>query len=74
MLSDITKVQVFVKDINDNPPFFNQSLFSGEVRESADIGQNVLKIKAHDRDKGELVIMYNYFKGQLLIPTTDQSF
>lgn len=49
------KVQVHVQDINDNAPYFNESLYIGVVRENAEIGQNVLPVKAHDDDRGESV-------------------
>ncbi|CDW56179.1 Cadherin C and Laminin G 2 and Cadherin domain co ntaining protein [Trichuris trichiura] len=48
---DITKVQILIQDINDNAPYFNESVYRGRVRENAEVGQNVMTVKAHDLDK-----------------------
>lgn len=46
------KVQIHVQDVNDNAPYFNRTVYRGEVRENAQIGQNVMTVKAHDNDRG----------------------
>ncbi|KRY29115.1 Cadherin-related hmr-1 [Trichinella spiralis] len=48
---DITKVQILVQDINDNAPYFNETVYRGRVRENSEVGQNVMTVKAHDLDK-----------------------
>ena len=48
-------MNILVQDINDNAPYFNESLYIGVVRENAEIGQNVLPVKAHDDDRGAIV-------------------
>ncbi|CAI4221235.1 unnamed protein product [Auanema sp. JU1783] len=48
---DNVKVQIVIGDVNDNPPFFNGSGYEGHVPENADLGHDIITIKAHDLDK-----------------------
>lgn len=52
-VSALTKVQIVVQDINDNAPYFNETVYRGRVRENAEVQQNVMTVKAHDLDKGK---------------------
>ncbi|KAH7700358.1 CBR-HMR-1 protein, partial [Aphelenchoides avenae] len=48
---DIVKVHIFVNDVNDNPSFFEQSVYEARVAENAEVYQDILTVKAHDLDK-----------------------
>uniref|UniRef100_A0A914XSI8 Cadherin domain-containing protein n=1 Tax=Plectus sambesii TaxID=2011161 RepID=A0A914XSI8_9BILA len=48
---DIVKVQIFIGDVNDNPPYFNKTSYNGRIAENAEIGQGVMTVKAHDADR-----------------------
>ena len=43
-------VLVNVTDVNDNPPVFNQTLYTASVREDVEIGDTVLQLLASDSD------------------------
>ncbi|OQR66385.1 protein dachsous-like [Tropilaelaps mercedesae] len=45
-------LDVHVLDQNDNDPQFEHSEYSAQVREDAEIGTEVLMVKAHDIDEG----------------------
>ncbi|CAG5134647.1 unnamed protein product, partial [Candidula unifasciata] len=45
-------VPVRVQDINDNPPEFEQSVYSVEISEIVPMNTPVVFVKAHDRDMG----------------------
>ncbi|KAI1722266.1 cadherin domain-containing protein [Ditylenchus destructor] len=55
---DIVKVQIFVTDLNDNPPTFNQTLYERRVPENIDISQEILTVKAEDLDS-QSVLRYS---------------
>lgn len=42
---------VHVLDLNDNPPYFTQQIFRGEVAESAPIGSLVITINETIKDQ-----------------------
>ncbi|VDN05957.1 unnamed protein product [Thelazia callipaeda] len=48
---DIVKVQIFVADINDNAPYFEQTRYEARIAENAEINQDVITVKAHDLDR-----------------------
>ncbi|VDN56530.1 unnamed protein product [Dracunculus medinensis] len=48
---DIVKVQIFVADINDNAPYFDEKRYEGRVSENVDVNQDIITIKAHDLDR-----------------------
>ncbi|KAE9548545.1 hypothetical protein FO519_008238, partial [Halicephalobus sp. NKZ332] len=48
---DIVKVQIFIADINDNPPYFTEKKYEGRVKENAEIYTDVLTVKAQDLDR-----------------------
>jgi hypothetical protein len=45
-------LNITVGDDNDNPPLFQQSLYSVRVPESANAGIMLMRVKATDRDSG----------------------
>uniref|UniRef100_A0A7E4VRE3 Secreted protein n=2 Tax=Panagrellus redivivus TaxID=6233 RepID=A0A7E4VRE3_PANRE len=48
---DIVKVQIFIADVNDNPPYFTEKKYEGKVSEDAEIDTGVLTVKASDLDR-----------------------
>ena len=48
---DIVKVQIFIGDVNDNPPYFTEKKYEGRVKENAEIYTDVLTVKAQDLDR-----------------------
>ncbi|KAK5859418.1 hypothetical protein PBY51_020973 [Eleginops maclovinus] len=57
-LSGTTVVNITLIDVNDNPPRFNQSVYTFRVPESAKSGTSVGRILATDRDIGKNAEMY----------------
>ncbi|XP_072251266.1 protocadherin-12 isoform X2 [Leuresthes tenuis] len=49
-LFSIEHLSVSVLDVNDNPPSFSTSIFKASIQENNFVGQEVLKVKAHDVD------------------------
>lgn len=52
-LSNHATVNISVTDSNDNAPIFNQVSYSATIRESAQIGDKILQVRAHDLDSGD---------------------
>uniref|UniRef100_A0A915E4Z3 Cadherin domain-containing protein n=1 Tax=Ditylenchus dipsaci TaxID=166011 RepID=A0A915E4Z3_9BILA len=52
---DIVKVQIFVADLNDNAPRFENALYEASVPENIDVSQEILTIKAYDLDSQSLL-------------------
>ncbi|XP_008291658.1 cadherin-like protein 26 [Stegastes partitus] len=44
-------IEIYIRDINDNPPLFQRDLYEHSVGEESTQGSNVLTVFAHDRDK-----------------------
>lgn len=42
-----------VQDVNDNPPVFEETVYTGFVLENADVGYIVHTVTAHDKDVNE---------------------
>jgi hypothetical protein len=42
--------QISVKDVNDNRPVFEQSVYNATVRESLPIGSSIVTLRASDLD------------------------
>ena len=51
-LSGLTRVDITVKDINDNVPQFGKSLYQVEIDENVHVGNLVKQIEATDEDEG----------------------
>uniref|UniRef100_A0A0P4WGF4 Cadherin domain-containing protein n=1 Tax=Scylla olivacea TaxID=85551 RepID=A0A0P4WGF4_SCYOL len=45
-------IEVFVEDVNDNPPKFSQAIYKANVSEGAPPGTSVARVTASDRDYG----------------------
>ncbi|KAM4544779.1 protocadherin Fat 3 [Odontesthes bonariensis] len=52
-MSNWRVVTVIIEDANDNDPEFDQDSYSALVPENSDIGMEVIKITAFDRDMGQ---------------------
>ena len=50
--SGTLQIIVNVMDVNDNAPFFSQSLYKAQIVENAEIGTTVLTLSATDLDEG----------------------
>ena len=50
VLTATSTVYVNVKDVNDNPPAVEKSLYEITVSEDVPIGQSIAQVKAHDAD------------------------
>ncbi|XP_034945653.1 protein dachsous [Chelonus insularis] len=46
-------VSVFVQDVNDNPPIFNQTRYTASVPENTTVGTPIITVNATDADIGE---------------------
>ncbi|XP_071784509.1 cadherin EGF LAG seven-pass G-type receptor 2-like isoform X3 [Asterias amurensis] len=49
---DTTEVEIFLIDVNDNPPVFTESSYSKEISESVSPQYMVIQIEADDADEG----------------------
>ena len=64
--SSFQLLTVFVVDVNDNGPEFNQSLFLGNVSENQPVGTPVMTVSAYDLDSGENgALTYSIPRGNL---------
>ncbi|OWF48736.1 cadherin-23-like [Mizuhopecten yessoensis] len=50
--SSTADITVHIEDMNDNPPVFNQSVYTANVQENIQLGFTVMKITASDLDSG----------------------
>ena len=44
-------IRIGIADKNDNPPYFDKSLYEAEVDENEDIQHTVLTVTANDKDE-----------------------
>lgn len=51
-LTATTTIYVNVKDVNDNPPDIEKSLYEINVAENVDIGTSILHVRVTDKDSG----------------------
>uniref|UniRef100_A0A1I7XGD9 Cadherin-like protein 26 n=1 Tax=Heterorhabditis bacteriophora TaxID=37862 RepID=A0A1I7XGD9_HETBA len=52
---DNVKIQIVIGDVNDNAPSFDEQRYMGRVAENADLGHDIITIKAHDLDKRKYI-------------------
>ncbi|XP_068085197.1 cadherin-86C [Anabrus simplex] len=65
-LSSTAQVQVYIDDVNDNPPVFEQSLYEAVLPENVTAGVVVVRVQAHDVDTGKFgAIHYTRILGPL---------
>ncbi|XP_037950447.1 cadherin-86C isoform X2 [Teleopsis dalmanni] len=53
-LSAIVNVTVFINDVNDNPPVFDQPVYTVELPENMTVGTKVIQVHADDADTADL--------------------
>ncbi|XP_077966243.1 cadherin EGF LAG seven-pass G-type receptor 2-like [Styela clava] len=56
-------VTIYLQDINDNAPIFDQPEYSASVLENVKIGTSVTRIRATDRDSGKNGQIFYTFQG-----------
>ncbi|XP_067141770.1 cadherin-23 isoform X2 [Centruroides vittatus] len=61
----LLQVNIGVRDINDNPPRFVKSVFTGGVTTDMDFGTVFMSVKAVDLDIGENSIVNYYIVGEI---------
>lgn len=59
LFSIVTKfIRIGIADKNDNPPYFDKSLYEAEVDENEDIQHTVLTVTAKDHDECKFIINF----------------
>ena len=54
-------IRIGIADKNDNPPYFDKSLYEAEVDENEDIQHTVLTVTANDKDECKYFISQKVF-------------
>ena len=49
-------IRIGIADKNDNPPYFDKTLYEAEVDENEDIQHTVLTVTAKDKDECESIM------------------
>ncbi|XP_033745601.1 protocadherin Fat 4-like [Pecten maximus] len=63
MLLADSNVTITVSDLNDNNPVFEMRHYSGNIRESSQVGTAVLRVSANDADTGvNALLSYSLYK------------
>ena len=58
--NSVTKfIRISIADKNDNPPYFDKSLYEAEVDENEDIQHTVLTVTANDKDECKVCIIFS---------------
>ena len=63
-------VQVNLKDINDNAPFFPQGIYVGNVTENGTAGKNDQKPIKADKNHLQIDILFGFQRRACLLPIT----
>uniref|UniRef100_A0A672TRF9 Cadherin 17 n=1 Tax=Strigops habroptila TaxID=2489341 RepID=A0A672TRF9_STRHB len=66
-------VTIYVEDINDNPPEFDQTKYTGVVRQNSRPGSNIGTILATDRDEEDTLNSRLQFKIESQVPNVPAS-
>ncbi|KAK5864404.1 hypothetical protein PBY51_015650 [Eleginops maclovinus] len=59
-LRDQAKVQVYIQDINDNPPKFTKDIYQASISESAQNMTQLLRVSASDVDENKNGLVHYY--------------
>lgn len=57
-------IRIGIGDKNDNPPYFDHSLYEAEVNEDEDINHTVITVTAKDKDESSR-LRYEITKGNI---------
>lgn len=61
--SDVANVTVFVQDVNDNPPKFDQSTYNIRIKEDTLENEEIIKVNAVDPDEDSSLVSYQINRG-----------
>ncbi|KAK3610123.1 hypothetical protein CHS0354_039903 [Potamilus streckersoni] len=65
-LQAMTPVKVYIKDVNDNSPQFNRSVYDVSVSEDAAMFTSIAEIRAYDKDTGiNALLTYRIVNGNI---------
>ena len=62
----LLKVSVLVADVDDNPPAFHKSAFTGGIAADVDFGAAFMRIAASDPDSGENAALQYSLDGEVV--------
>uniref|UniRef100_A0A3B3TF36 Protocadherin Fat 4 n=1 Tax=Paramormyrops kingsleyae TaxID=1676925 RepID=A0A3B3TF36_9TELE len=62
-LVDQAKVQVFIQDVNDNPPIFTKDVYQVSVSELAQSMTQLVRVSASDIDEGRNGLIHYHIEG-----------
>ena len=61
--SDVANVTVYVQDVNDNPPKFDQPTYKVRIKEDTLENQMIIKVNAVDPDEDSSLVSYQINRG-----------
>ncbi|CAL4059672.1 unnamed protein product [Meganyctiphanes norvegica] len=61
----LLRLQVYVNDINDNPPKFTREIFTGGITTASDFGLEIIRLTAYDPDAGRNAHLSFYLNGRV---------
>ena len=56
-------IHIYVDDVNDNAPVFDQAYYRASILESAPIGTSILRVSAVDPDSQETAVTFALARG-----------
>ncbi|XP_022254266.1 cadherin-23-like [Limulus polyphemus] len=69
--NSLLQVQVNVKDVNDNPPYFISPVFTGGLTTEMDFNTVILRVKAVDADIGIHSVVHYYILGKIQLTLSE---
>ncbi|XP_053768336.1 protocadherin gamma-B6 isoform X16 [Desmodus rotundus] len=60
--SATVRVEIFVRDTNDNPPVFSKDEYRVSISENLPPGSSILQVTATDQDEGDNAEIHYYFR------------
>ena len=61
-----TTITIYVSDVNDNPPTFQQSVYNTEIEENLPRGTFLIQVSASDPDTGTKHLYYGIYINELI--------